>query len=422
MLRSYDAALFALLLVVADVRGQTQPTTQPSTRAHVRIYFIAADEVDWTYVPSRGDQAITGNKDDFANDSASRGTLDPNATTYRKATFREYADSSFRSLKPRPADWTHLGILGPLIRAEVGDTIKVVFKNNATRAYSLHPHGVFYRKDSEGFAYLDGTSGADKQDDAVAPGASHTYIWPVPERAGPSEGDGSTAFWLYHSHVNEGRDINAGLIGPIIITRRGMARLNGSPKDVDREFITQFGLFDETLSWYWDWNVARIYGDPRKYERNDTRVQQFHHFYTINGFLEGNGPMLTMRARERVRWYVFANPNEENARADGRRCPYAHGHGHVDPNDVRRSRHASGQSGRMVAALPHARALSRGNVHPLHRTIATVTLLKAARRPALPTKAENDLLHPLQEVALPVDAPPESTSGGDPLYVQQAVA
>ncbi len=313
MLRSYDAALFALLLVVADVRGQTQPTTQPSTRAHVRIYFIAADEVDWTYVPSRGDQAITGNKDDFANDSASRGTLDPNATTYRKATFREYADSSFRSLKPRPADWTHLGILGPLIRAEVGDTIKVVFKNNATRAYSLHPHGVFYRKDSEGFAYLDGTSGADKQDDAVAPGASHTYIWPVPERAGPSEGDGSTAFWLYHSHVNEGRDINAGLIGPIIITRRGMARLDGSPKDVDREFITQFGLFDETLSWYWDWNVARIYGDPRKYERNDTRVQQFHHFYTINGFLEGNGPMLTMRARERVRWYVFANPNEENA-------------------------------------------------------------------------------------------------------------
>src|SRR3989449_5961220 len=146
MLRPCVLAVVALLLAVADVRCQASATTH---RAHVRIYFIAADEVDWTYVPSRGDQAITGNKDDFANDSASRGTLDPNATTYRKATFREYADSSFRSLKPRPADWTHLGILGPLIRAEVGDTIKVVFKNNATRAYSLHPHGVFYRKDSD---------------------------------------------------------------------------------------------------------------------------------------------------------------------------------------------------------------------------------------------------------------------------------
>jgi FtsP/CotA-like multicopper oxidase with cupredoxin domain len=47
-------------------------------------------------------------------------------------------------VKPRPAAWTHLGILGPLLRAEVGDTIKVVFRNNAGRPYSMHPHGVFY--------------------------------------------------------------------------------------------------------------------------------------------------------------------------------------------------------------------------------------------------------------------------------------
>lgn len=313
MLRRFVAAVFTVFVGIADVQGQARATARPSSRARVRIYYIAADELDWTYVPSGGDQAISGNKDDFAKDSASRGMLDPNASTYRKATFREYTDSGFRSLKPRPGNWTHLGILGPLIRAEVGDTIKVVFKNNATRPYSLHPHGVFYRKDSEGLAYLDGTSGADKQDDAVAPGATHIYIWPVPDRAGPAEGDGSTAFWLYHSHVNEGRDINAGLIGPIIITRRGMARSDGSPKDVDREFVTEFGLFDEPLSWYWDWNVGRIYGDPRKYEGSDTRVHQFHHFYTINGYLEGNGPMLTMRAGERVRWYVFANPNEEDA-------------------------------------------------------------------------------------------------------------
>ena len=47
----------------------------------------------------------------------------------------------------------HLGILGPVLPAEVGDTIKVVFKNNASRPYSIHPHGVFYAKDSEGAAY-----------------------------------------------------------------------------------------------------------------------------------------------------------------------------------------------------------------------------------------------------------------------------
>ncbi len=313
MLRSSVALAVTLLVIVADVQGQARVAARRSSAEHVRVYYIAADEVDWTYVPSRGDQAITGDKDDFVKDSASRGTLDPNATTYRKAIFREYTDSSFKSLRARPENWSHLGILGPLIRAEVGDTVKVVFKNNASRPYSLHPHGVFYQKDSEGMAYLDGTVGADKLDDAVAPGSTHTYVWPVPERAGPAAGDGSTAFWLYHSHVNEGRDINAGLIGPMIITRRGMARPDGSPKDVDREFVTQFGLFDEPLSWYWDSNVVRIYGDPRRYEGNDIRVHQFHHFYTINGYLEGNGPMLTMRVGERVRWYVFANPNEEDA-------------------------------------------------------------------------------------------------------------
>ncbi len=313
MLRSSVALAVTLLVIVADVQGQARVAARRSSGEHVRVYYIAADEVDWTYVPSRGDQAITGDKDDFVKDSASRGTLDPNATTYRKAIFREYTDSSFESLRARRESWSHLGILGPLIRAEVGDTVKVVFKNNASRPYSLHPHGVFYQKDSEGMAYLDGTVGADKLDDAVAPGSTHIYLWPVPERAGPAAGDGSTAFWLYHSHVNEGRDINAGLIGPMIITRRGMARPDGSPKDVDREFVTQFGLFDEPLSWYWDSNVVRIYGDPRRYEGNDIRVHQFHHFYTINGYLEGNGPMLTMRVGERVRWYVFANPNEEDA-------------------------------------------------------------------------------------------------------------
>ncbi|PYV48720.1 MAG: hypothetical protein DMG94_02750 [Acidobacteria bacterium] len=65
-------------------------------------------------------------------------------------------------MKARSEDWVHLGILGPVLRAEVGDTIKVVFKNNASRPYSIHPHGVFYAKDSEGAAYQDSTSGTAK--------------------------------------------------------------------------------------------------------------------------------------------------------------------------------------------------------------------------------------------------------------------
>ena len=39
--------------------------------------------------------------------------------------------------------------------------------------------------------------------------------------------------WPYHSHVNGTSDENAGLIGPIIITREGMGNPGGSPKDVN---------------------------------------------------------------------------------------------------------------------------------------------------------------------------------------------
>jgi FtsP/CotA-like multicopper oxidase with cupredoxin domain len=310
------ALLPLLLLAAAPLPAQSGHAASGAAHAgagRVRRYFVAVDEVDWTYIPERGDGALTGRADDYSREPGAKGMLDPNATTYRKALYRAYTDSTFTTLAPRPDAWAHLGLLGPVLRAEVGDTIRVVFRNNGSRPYSMHPHGVFYRKDSEGTPYLDGTDGADKRDDAVTPRGTHVYTWAVPERAGPAAGDGSTAFWLYHSHVDEGKDINAGLIGPIIVTRRGMARADGSPADVDREFVVDFGLFDETDSWYLDSNVVRLYGDPARFARDDEKVREFHHFFTLNGFLEGNGPMLTMREGERVRWYLFTNPNEVGA-------------------------------------------------------------------------------------------------------------
>ena len=77
---------------------------------------------------------------------------------YKKTIYREYTDATFVTLKPRSSDWEHLGFLGPLIRAEVGDTIKVLFKNNGKHPFSMHPHGVFYEKASEGAQYSDGTT------------------------------------------------------------------------------------------------------------------------------------------------------------------------------------------------------------------------------------------------------------------------
>jgi FtsP/CotA-like multicopper oxidase with cupredoxin domain len=300
----------AIVACMAAALANAQGT--PPAGGKVRTYYIAADEVLWDYAPSHADQ-VTGQPYHFQDDPGSKGTLDPNATAYRKTIYREYTDDTFQTLKPRAAAWAHLGILGPLIRAEVGDTINVVFRNHASRPYSIHPHGVFYRKESEGARYEDGTSGARKADDAVAPGATYTYRWEVPERAGPADGDGSSAFWVYHSHVDEGRDINSGLIGPIIITRRGMARADGSPRDIDREFVAMFALFDEHVGWQWEENLRLLYGDPAHYDGEDQRVHEFHHLFTINGYLDANGPTMTMKRGERVRWYVFASTNEQEA-------------------------------------------------------------------------------------------------------------
>ena len=107
---------------------------------------------------------------------------------YRKAIYREYTDATFQTLKPRLPSEEHMGILGPVIRAEVGDTIEIVFRNNATQSYSMHPHGVSYTKDSEGAPYANMPPEATG---LVAPGKTHKYTWTVPERAGPAPADGS---------------------------------------------------------------------------------------------------------------------------------------------------------------------------------------------------------------------------------------
>jgi FtsP/CotA-like multicopper oxidase with cupredoxin domain len=64
------------------------------------------------------------------------------------------------SQQRRAPQWEHLGVMGPLIRGAVGDTLKVVFRNRLSdNTVSMHPHGVWYDKDSEGSPYADGAPG-----------------------------------------------------------------------------------------------------------------------------------------------------------------------------------------------------------------------------------------------------------------------
>ena len=284
--------------------------------AVVRQYFIAADEVNWDYMPGGADKV--GMAKAYARFFATRG---PHLIghVYRKAIYRQYTDATFRHLKPRKPQDAYLGILGPIIYAEVGDTIRVVFKNNTTHPCSMHPHGVFYEKASEGAGYNDGIPESQKPGDDVAPGHTFTYVWRVPPRAGPGPNDPSSIAWLYHSHVDEAEDVNTGLIGAIIVTRKGMARPDGKPKDVDHNFVLLFMIFNENNSWFLERNIKTFTTDPthvNKFESSPadpngnfglvgTGFQNQNLRYTINGYQYGDGPMMRMRIGERIRSYVL---------------------------------------------------------------------------------------------------------------------
>ena len=285
-----------------------------------RLYYIAADEVAWDYAPSHPNNPITGEPFTTEESVYLRQDKDRIGERYLKAVYREYADASFASLKPRELAEEHLGILGPIIHAEVGDTITVVFRNNTRFPVGIHPHGVFYDKSSEGAHYSIGAATSNETDPDVMPetgadiasGGEYTYHWEVPERAGPGPADPDSIAWLYHAHDHEGIDIYAGLVGAIIVTRSGRANADGTPKDVDREFVTLFMIFDENMSPYLDANIQQFAASPKSINKTNDEFKESNKKHSINGLLFGNLNGLMMRRGERVRWYVIGLGNDND--------------------------------------------------------------------------------------------------------------
>ncbi|MES2392288.1 MAG: multicopper oxidase domain-containing protein [Acidobacteriota bacterium] len=306
----------------------------PVAAGKTRTYYVAADEVQWDYAPSGRDEAMGMPFDEVGKAFTESG---PHriGRVYKKAVYREYTDATFTKLKPRAPEDAYLGIVGPILRGAVGDTIKVVFKNSGTHPFSMHPHGVLYQKDSEGADYNDGTSGKDQEDGGVPPGQMHTYVWQIPERAGPGPRDGSSVFWLYHSHADELRDVASGLFGGIIVTRRGEALPNGHPRGIDHEFVTIYIAIDENESWYLDDNIRDHTTDPKGVKKTDGDPFTPMGYYglvagkgfidtnikwSINGYIFGNMPMMTMKKGDHVRWYVATLGDFNNAHT-----PHWHG-------------------------------------------------------------------------------------------------
>ncbi|HUL49103.1 MAG TPA: multicopper oxidase domain-containing protein [Gemmatimonadales bacterium] len=316
MRRAHLGSVLGVIAPVFMVASHSLRRDHPVSHTHT--YYIAADEVTWKYVPT-GTNQVAGRPFDAVERRFVEAGPSSVGGTALKAVYREYTDSSFAVLRPRPQAWEHLGLLGPVLRAQVGDTIRVVFRNNVRFPVSMHPHGVFYDKDSEGAPYAGKTGAADTARGVVATGRTHVYLWPVPERAGPGAGDPSSIIWMYHSHVHEEQDLSSGLLGPIIVTARGKVKPDGTPVGVDREFIVAFDEIDENSSRLLTQNIAMYMQRPDSV-RVDTSFgipsvrgqgNQYNFKETLNGYLYGNGPMPTMRVGEHVRWYLMSGTGFE---------------------------------------------------------------------------------------------------------------
>ncbi|XP_058232223.1 hephaestin-like protein 1a isoform X2 [Hemibagrus wyckioides] len=298
-------------------------TVLGSCRCLSRKYYIAIREVDWNYAPS-GQNLINGkqiHQDTHASIFLDRGPSRI-GSVYKKAVYKQYTSDTFSTEVPKP-DW--LGFLGPVIRAEVGDDIVVHMKNFASRRYSVHPHGVFYEKDSEGALYPDGTSGRFKKDDAVAPGESYTYTWSVTEEFAPTNSDSNCLTWIYHSHVDAPRDIATGLIGVLLTCNKGVLETTGGQRsDVNKEFFLMFSVVDENLSWYIDENI-RTFSPDAAIHKGDEEFQESNLMHSINGYVFGNLPQMNMCVGDIVSWHLFGIGNEVDIHS-----AYFHGHTLLD--------------------------------------------------------------------------------------------
>ncbi len=134
------------------------------------------------------------------------------ARRYLYKTIRYMQTDSQWAKLPQP-EWQKLS--GPIIRATVGDSVLVHFKNgtNTGLPLSIHPHNFIYDEANEGVWRKDKPEGwpdAGTAGGAVQPGSEFTYRWKAEER--------SVGVGPYHSHsFNPTQEINLGLIGTVII-------------------------------------------------------------------------------------------------------------------------------------------------------------------------------------------------------------
>ncbi|XP_045184325.2 ferroxidase HEPHL1-like [Mercenaria mercenaria] len=262
-------------------------------RGMVRRYYIGVIERSWDYAEAKIDP-IDGS--DLLNPKHKGYTYvrsDPPflGSVYHKAMYVEFTDNTFLKMKQRTPEERHLGLLGPFIRGNAGDTIEIVLKNFASHPYNIVPRNVIFN---------DGSPITNAP--LTMPGETRVYAYVIPKRSGPTLNQPNCVGSLYVSRVAPLNDTHSGLVGPFVVCKPGTLDTFGRRTDnIKKEFATGYIIFDESKSNYRNLNFGLI--TPNSLKNPDFIESNLYH--SINGYIYGNLKGLIFSEGEHSAWYVF---------------------------------------------------------------------------------------------------------------------
>lgn len=151
---------------------------------------------------------------------------------------------------------------GPTIRATLGDTVTIEFRNALDESTTVHWHGVSVPNEMDGAAWIDSP---------VPAGAGFTYSFVVNQPG---------TFW-YHPHLDVSRQVDLGLYGALVVT-------NPADPTVDRDLVLVVDAWSEF--------------DEEDPDHHDLPPSPEKVVWTVNGVVE---PSLELADTERVRARVI---------------------------------------------------------------------------------------------------------------------
>jgi FtsP/CotA-like multicopper oxidase with cupredoxin domain len=148
----HEAGMLSFPAETAGLGGQP---FEPEMDGDVKVFNIAASEVDWEFLPGQ-----------FAEAFAYNGTVP-----------------------------------GPEIRVTEGDTVRVVLTNELPQSTVIHFHGLRVPNEMDGVPFMT--------QPPVKPGETFTYEFTIKE--------GNSGSHMYHSHHNSTSQVTRGLLGAFIV-------------------------------------------------------------------------------------------------------------------------------------------------------------------------------------------------------------